>query len=37
MGLTKSSTGTKLLNDEIEVLKQNCDFTIALTRKSQCW
>ncbi len=34
MGLTSSSTGSKLLNDNIEVLKNKCDFTIAIARKS---
>lgn len=29
MGLTVSSTGTKLLNDEFETLTKNCDFTVA--------
>lgn len=30
MGLTSSSTGTKLLNDDIENLKNKCDYTIAI-------
>lgn len=30
MGLTKSSTGTKLLNEDFENLKNSCNFTIAL-------
>lgn len=30
MGLTSSSTGTKLLDNDIEVLKSKCDFTIAI-------
>ena len=30
MGLTASSTGTNLLSDELEEIKKNCDFTIAL-------
>ncbi len=30
MGLTKSSTGTNLLNEDFENLKNSCDFTIAL-------
>lgn len=29
MGLTSSSTGTHLLNDELEKIKKKCDFTIA--------
>lgn len=37
MGLTKSSTGTNLLNENIEKLKKQTDFTIALARKSKCW
>lgn len=32
MGLTSSSTGNKLLNDNFEVLKDKCNFTIALAR-----
>ena len=34
MGLTSSSTGSKLLNNEIETLKNKCDYTIAIARKS---
>lgn len=34
MGLTSSSTGSKLLNDDIEALKNRCDYTIAIARKS---
>ena len=30
MGLTSSSTGTKLLDNNIEALKSKCDFTIAI-------
>jgi len=30
MGLTSSSTGSKLLNDNIEILKDKCDYTIAI-------
>lgn len=30
MGLTSSSTGNTLLNDDFEKLKKDCDFTIAL-------
>ena len=30
MGLTTSSTGSKLLNNELEELKKECDFTVAL-------
>lgn len=29
MGLTSSSTGTKLLSNELEEIKKNCDFTVA--------
>ncbi len=32
MGLTSSSTGSKLLSGDIEVLKNNCDYTIAIAR-----
>ncbi len=31
MGLTKNSTGTELLTDNFETLKNKCDFTIALS------
>lgn len=31
MGLTRNSTGTELLNDNFEFLKDKCDFTIALS------
>lgn len=34
MGLSSSSTGRKLLNDDIEILKDKCDYTIAIARKS---
>ena len=30
MGLTSSSTGSKLLNNDIEFLKNKCDYTIAI-------
>ena len=30
MGLTNNSTGTNLLNEDFENLKDSCDFTIAL-------
>ena len=30
MGLTSSSTGSNLLNDDFESLKEKSDFTIAL-------
>lgn len=32
MGLTSSSTGSKLLNEDIEILKDKCDYTIAIAR-----
>ena len=32
MGLTSSSTGSKLLNDDIQLLKDKCDYTIAIAR-----
>lgn len=32
MGLTTSSTGTNLLNDDIALLKNKCDYTIAIAR-----
>ena len=35
MGLTSSSTGSKLLNYDIDILKSKCDYTIAIARKSQ--
>ena len=30
MGLTSTSTGNKLLDDNIEVIKNKCDYTIAI-------
>ncbi len=36
MGLTSSSTGTKLLNDDLKELKNKCKYTIAIGRKSKC-
>jgi len=30
MGLTSSSTGSNLLNDDFLEIQKNCDFTIAL-------
>ncbi len=30
MGLTSSSTGTKLLDDNIEEIKQKCEYTVAI-------
>ena len=34
MGLTSTSTGNKVLNEDIEDLKEKCDYTIAIARKS---
>lgn len=34
MGLTSSSTGTNLLNEDVLELQSTCDYTIALARKS---
>jgi len=34
MGLTSSSTGTKLLNYNVKLMQKNCDYTIAIARKS---
>lgn len=34
MGLTSSSTGTRLLNNEFNVLQENSDYTVTLARKS---
>ena len=30
MGLSSSSTGRKVLNDDFEILKNKCDYTVAL-------
>lgn len=30
MGLTSSSTGTKVLNENFSLLKEKCDYTIAI-------
>ncbi len=32
MGLTSTSTGKKVLSENMELLKQKCDYTIALAR-----
>lgn len=37
MGLTSTSTGSKVLNEDIEVLKEKCNYTIAIARKPKCW
>ena len=37
MGLTKSSTGTRLLEDDFKHLKNENGYTIALARQSKCW
>ena len=31
MGLTASSTGSKLLQDDIEKLKEKCDYVVAIS------
>lgn len=36
MGLTSSSTGSKVLNEDIEDMKKEVDYTIAIARKSKC-
>lgn len=36
MGLTLGSTGQKLLNNDVESLKNSCDYTIAISRKPEC-
>lgn len=36
MGLTNSSTGTQLLEDDFKNLKNENGYTIALSRKSKC-
>jgi len=36
MGLTSTSTGTKILSEDIESLKEKCDYTIAIARESKC-
>lgn len=37
MGLTASSCGANLLEDDMLLLQKSCDYTIALARKSECW
>ena len=32
MGLTKSSTGSSLLINDFELLKNDCDYVVALAR-----
>lgn len=34
MGLTASSCGTNLLDDDLLELQKNCDYTVAIARKS---
>lgn len=34
MGLTASSCGTNLLDEDLLELQKNCDYTIAIARKS---
>ena len=34
MGLTASSCGINLLDDELQEVQKNCDYTIAIARKS---
>lgn len=36
MGLTSSSTGTKVLNEDIENMKKEVDYEVAIARKSKC-
>ena len=36
MGLTKNSTGTKILNETMESLKEKCNYTISLAREPEC-
>ncbi len=36
MGLTNSSTGTQLLENDFKNLKSEIGYTIALSRKSKC-
>lgn len=36
MGLTSASTGNRVLDEDIESLKKECDYTIAIARKSKC-
>ena len=37
MGLTAKSTGKKVLKQDINVLQEKCDYTVAIARKSKCW
>ena len=34
MGLTASSCGTNLLDDDLLELQKNCDYKVAIARKS---
>lgn len=36
MGLTNNSTGAKVLDEDIEEMKEKTDYTIAIARKSKC-
>lgn len=36
MGLTSNSTGNKVLNEDMQEMKERADYTIAIARKSKC-
>ena len=37
MGLTGKSTGSNVLNENIEKMKSKCKYRVAIARKSECW
>lgn len=36
MGLTSTSTGTKVLAEDIQTMQKKANYTIAIARKSKC-
>lgn len=36
MGLTNSSTGNKILNNNLLELKEKCNYVVGLSRKPKC-
>ncbi len=36
MGLTSNSTGNKVLNEDMQAMKEKAEYTIAIARQSKC-
>jgi hypothetical protein len=36
MGLTSNSTGNKVLNEDMQAIKEKAEYTIAIARQSKC-